>query len=182
MPKAELFIARMLFSRRLKKGNRESFVQSFEKERETVRELVQSIDGAAAAKRVLIDRVRGLEDSSRYWSVWMTLDHLRIVNEQIAQIIAGLAQGSIPARTASTAAVKPSPEANAAVTERYEQGCDELMATAAGIDDLETELRFAHPWFGPLDAAAWHALAGGHMGLHRVQLERMIEVVEKSRT
>jgi hypothetical protein len=29
---------------------------------------------------VLIARPRGLEDSSRYWSVWMTLDHLRIVH------------------------------------------------------------------------------------------------------
>src|SRR6185503_14638043 len=91
LPKAELFIARMLFSRRLKKGNRESFVQSFEKERETVRELVQSIDGAAAAKRVLIDRVRGLEDSSRFWSVWMTLEHLRIVQTGIARTIPALA-------------------------------------------------------------------------------------------
>jgi hypothetical protein len=36
---------------------------------------------------VLIDRVVGLEDSSRYWTVFMVLDHLRIVDEGISQII-----------------------------------------------------------------------------------------------
>jgi hypothetical protein len=36
---------------------------------------------------VLIDRVVGLEDSSRYWTLFMVLDHLRIVDEGISQII-----------------------------------------------------------------------------------------------
>ena len=30
-------------------------------------------------------------------------------------------------------------------------------------------------WFGPLDAAGWHALAAGHMGIHRVQIERIVK-------
>lgn len=39
---------------------------------------------------VLIDRVVGIEDSSRYWSVFMVLDHLRIVDEGMTQIIQAL--------------------------------------------------------------------------------------------
>ena len=48
--------------------------------------LVGSVSAAQAAVPVLIDRVVGLEDSSRYWSVFMVLDHLRIVDEGIPQI------------------------------------------------------------------------------------------------
>ncbi|MBX3389322.1 MAG: hypothetical protein KF691_07680 [Phycisphaeraceae bacterium] len=52
--------------------------------------MYESLSAGAAAERVLIPRLRGLEDSSRYWSVWMMLDHLRIVNSQVAMVIASL--------------------------------------------------------------------------------------------
>ena len=174
LPKAELFVARVLFSRRLKKGCRESFVQLFEKERATVRELVESIDPASAAKRVLIDRVRGLEDSSRFWSVWMTLEHLRIVQTGIARTIPALASGHVPPGKASTAAVKPSPDITADVQSAYDKSCDALLNSAASVADLITESRYDHPWFGPLDAFGWLALAGGHLRIHREQIERII--------
>jgi hypothetical protein len=116
-----------------------------------------------------------MEDSSRDWSVWMTLDHLRIVNREMARVIHDLTHGRPPEGKASTANVKPSPDAPAAVAGEYEAACDELMATVAAAPDLKTALRHAHPWFGPLDAAGWHVLAGGHMGIHRVQIERILD-------
>lgn len=175
LPKAELFVARILFSRRLKKGSRETFVQTFEKEREAVRKLVQSINPAAAAKRILIDRVRGLEDSSRFWSVWMTLEHLRIVQTGIARTIPALASGHVPPGKASTAAVKPSPDVTADVQSAYEKSCDAVLNSAAAVPDLKTKSRYEHPWFGPLDAFGWLALAGGHLRIHREQIERILE-------
>ena len=39
-------------------------------------------------------------------------------------------------------------------------GGDNLLATIAAIPNLKTTARFAHPWFGPLDASGWHAMAG----------------------
>jgi hypothetical protein len=174
LPKAELFVARMLFSRRLKKGCRESFVELFQKERATVRKLVESIDAGAAAKRVLIDRVRGLEDSSRFWSVWMTLEHLRIVQTGIARTIPALAGGHVPPGKASTAAVKPSPDVTGDVQSAFEKSCVAVLNSAAAVADLKTKSRYEHPWFGPLDAFGWLALAGGHLRIHREQIERII--------
>jgi hypothetical protein len=123
---------------------------------------------------VLIERVRGLEDSSRYWSVWMTLDHLRIIHGDVAGTIEALAKGVVPPGKASTARVKPSPEVTAAVVGEYEKSCDHLLAVVARIPDLDTAARFEHPWFGPLNAAGWHALAGTHLAIHRVQIERIL--------
>jgi hypothetical protein len=174
LPKLELFIARLLSAWRRWRGTRAGFTALFEKERDTILALVGSLSPEKAAPRVLIPRPRGLEDSSRHWSVWMTLDHLRIVNTACTGIIALLAQGQAPDRVASTAAVKPNPHVGVEVVDAFKASCFQLLATAAGIPDLHTRTRFAHPWFGPLDAAGWHAMAGTHMGLHRGQISQII--------
>ncbi len=174
LPPPELFIARILFAWRRLTATRESSNAGFQRERAAIRELVERCDAESGARRILIERPRGLEDSSRHWSVWMTLDHLRIMNHGMARVIQSLADGIVPPGTASTAAVKPSPLADASVDAAYEQSCDALLTTVAGIDDLNTPLRYIHPWFGPINAAAWHAMAGLHMGLHREQLRRIL--------
>jgi len=175
LPKVELFVARLLFALRRQTGNQSSFNARFRQERERIRALVHSCDAETGACRVLIKRPPGLEDSSRYWSVWMTLDHLRIVHHEFVRVIGALTKGLIPEGKASTAAVKPSLDATSAVTAAYEESCDALLAIVTASPDLKTSVRFAHPWFGYLDAAGWHALAGGHMGIHRVQIARILE-------
>jgi hypothetical protein len=175
LPKPELIVARQLMAWQRGMGNRESFSRRFQQERAAIGQLIGACDGAAAARRVLIRRPPGLEDSSRYWSVWMTLEHLRIVNTQVAGVIRSLARGMVPPGTASTAAVKPGAELTADVVDAYEHACDLLVATVAAAKELQTGVRFPHPWFGPLDALGWHAMAGSHMGLHRVQIERILQ-------
>ena len=46
----------------------------------------------------------------------------------------------------------------------------------------QTAARYRHPWFGPLDAAGWHALAATHMGVHRRQLERILAALDAERS
>jgi hypothetical protein len=175
LPKIELHLARLLFALRRRRGNRDSFNRSFQAERKKIRTLTGSCDAESGTRRVLIKRVPGLEDSSRYWSVAMTLDHLRIIHNAITRTIEALAAGTVPKGTASTARVKPSPQATMAVVTEYEQSCDHLLAAAAAVPDLNTPLRYAHPWFGPLNAAGWHALAASHIKIHRVQIERILQ-------
>lgn len=174
LPVIEHFIARVLFGLRRMTGSREAFSAKLQQERAAIRALVDSCDAARRGECVLIDRQRGMEDSSRNWSVWMTLDHLRITNDAFARIIADLTQGRVPAGRASTADVKPSPTVTAAVDAAYEHSCDAVLAALAGAGNLKTALRFSHPWFGPMDAFGWAALAGGHMGIHRGQIESII--------
>lgn len=174
LPKFELFIGRRRFAWRLRRGTRESFTAEFAIQRVAIAALVKSCNPESAARRVLIPRVRGMEDSSRNWSVWMTLDHLRIVNGGITRTVGALVKGVVPPHKASTAAVKPSPDATGAVVAEYESSCDAFLAQADAAPDLKTAARFAHPWFGPLDAFGWVAMAANHMGIHRAQLERIV--------
>ena len=175
LPIPELFIARLLFTTKRLTGNRASFTAKFRKERETIHGLVNAVSAEAAARRVLIPRPRGLEDSSRYWSVWMTLDHLRIIHQSIIRVIGALTKGVALEGKASTAAVKPSPQVTAAVAVDYEKSCDDLLAVVASVNDLNTKVCHAHPWFGPLNAAGWQALSATHLSIHRVQIERIVE-------
>lgn len=174
LPAPELWIAKVLFRLKRLFGSREAFTARFEEERAAIRDLLATCPLERRAEQVLIPRLRGLEDSSRHWSVWMTLEHLRITNTIFAMVITSLAHGQVPSKKASTADVKPRADLTADVEAAYEASCDELLSTVAAISDLKTAAKYAHPWFGPLDAAGWHALTATHMGIHRAQIAKII--------
>lgn len=174
LPWLELQVARLRFAWRLRRGSPAAFDAAFERERDAILSLVQPLDAVAAARRVLIRRPRGLEDSSRDWSVWMTLDHLCITNTRFAQAMSLLRTDRVPVEPASTAAVKPSTEVDHHVVDAFEASCRRFLEAAAPLRDGCGDTTYAHPWFGPLDARGWQALGGFHMGLHRVQIERVL--------
>lgn len=182
LPLPELFLARLLFAWRRRTSNPDSLKARFETERSAIRRLVNSCTGDSGGRRVLIARPRGLEDSSRYWSVWMTLDHLRIVHHAIRRVILALTKGHTPEGTASTAAVKPAADVDSRVMASYEDSCDVLRSTIEAAENLKTPQRYRHPWFGPLDAAGWHVLSVGHLRIHRVQIERICAGLAASQT
>lgn len=174
LPTIELWVARLLFALTRLRGSREMFVAKFEQERAAIRVLVDSCPATQRGEQVLIARLRGLEDSSRNWSVWMTLDHLRITNTAFARVILALTHGKVPPGKASTAAVKPSATVAGSVEAEFERSCAGVLAAISEAVELNTKLRFAHPWFGPLNALGWAALAGTHMGIHRVQIQSIM--------
>lgn len=131
---------------------------------------VAALTAGQAIQPVLIDRVVGIEDSSRYWSACMLLDHLRIVNEIIAVIITSLAAGRAFPQPISTADVKPSPLAGVDLPVRFESGVVHYLAAVSPALRHRTGVTHAHPWFGQLDAHGWHCLAAIHHTLHRRQL------------
>jgi DinB superfamily len=174
LPWFELQIARIGFRWLSRRATKKASSALIGKEGTILRGMASRCTEKSGMQRILIDRLRGMEDSSRYWSVFMTLDHLRIVNGAIAKTIDLLAKGERPARIASTAAVKPDPSANAKVIDEFDASCRLLLDTAAPIDNLRTATRYAHPWFGELDAAQWYYLAGFHMRLHQRQVELIL--------
>lgn len=175
LPFPENLIARCMLGFKRWTGSPKSFKAKFIAEREVIRSLISGRSTDELSKRVLIDRPPGLEDSSRYWSVWMTLDHLRIVHNAFIGVLESLANERVPEGEASTAAVKPDEHVTEAVIDEYEASCAALLVTMDRIKNFKTRARFPHPWFGPMDAHGWLALSGGHMAIHRVQIERILK-------
>jgi hypothetical protein len=173
IPSPERLIGGLVLNLRARFGSPASFAAQFARERAAIAALYQPLSPTLRARRVLIPRLRGLEDSSRFWSTLMTLDHLRIVNRAIAAAINDLLAGRTPPGTPSTAAVKPSEHATDGVIPEYEAFCDTLVALGRAGTNLRTPLRYPHPWFGPLDAHTWLAMSAMHMGIHRAQIEQI---------
>ncbi len=182
LPKPELFVGRLLFALRCAVTSRAAAGAKIVAERAAIKALVRPLAPADAARRVLIARPRGLEDSSRHWSVFMTVDHLRIVNLSIAATIRELVAGREPGGVVSTAAVKPSPTADAHVMPAFADSCAALLEAGCEAASLRTRLRHAHPWFGPLDAADWRVLGGMHLGMHRRQINLILAGLARERT
>jgi hypothetical protein len=120
-------------------------------------------------ERVLIRRLSGMEDSSRHWSVAMTVEHLNIVGQGMNRIVDSLLRGEVPAGKPNTADVKPKGEQTAA--DVYAEFVQLLAEPARPEPSSIPTVRHTHPWFGPIDAYQWHCLRGIHQGIHRKQIK-----------
>jgi uncharacterized damage-inducible protein DinB len=147
-----------------------------EQQSASILQTARSVSPDNLSKQVLIPRLPGLEDSSRYWSVAMTVQHLVIVNQQIMQVVVSLSNGQVPSRTASTAAVKPSPDVAAdAVSRQYEELMRTMVETLRETDTQRfPDAKYAHPWFGPLSAREWLLFVPFHQRVHYGQIKEIM--------
>ncbi len=175
LPATERFIMGKVVPLILRFVSRESFSKLFKSELVKINTLVASLSEDEGSKRVLIDRIRGIEDSSRHWSVHMTLHHLHIVNSSIMGVIRKLSRGEKPEVIVKIKDVKPDPESGLESLVAFQKSAELLTKAVAGVEDLDTELTHDHPWFGPFNAKRWHSLSAIHMRIHRIQIEKIIE-------
>jgi hypothetical protein len=175
LPWWELLVARYLvFPRACRRLSWAAAARLFQDEGARILAIYDALPAERLNERVLIRRFAGMEDSSRYWSAALTVEHLNIVGVGIRRTIDSLRRGEVPARTARVEDVKPRGEtAPAVVRSEFVR----LLADAASAEAGEPPIargegpRYAHPWFGPIDVYQWHCLLGIHQGLHRKQIE-----------
>ncbi len=172
LPGIELWIARLLFKIRAAGDSPKKAVIRLLNEMARIEVLLEDAKPETLNQPRLIPRLRGLEDSSRNWSVYMTLEHLQIVNTVISETVESLTVGRVPVEKASTAAVKPHVGISEEILTPYRESCMRLVEwLGAAETDLKTNATYSHPWFGPLSAAGWMTLSWVHMGIHRRQIE-----------
>jgi hypothetical protein len=155
-------------------------MQLFKSEAERILSLARSTSPKQGIVPVLIERITGIEDSSRYWSVFMVLDHLRIVNEGIALIIEDLSHDRPFTQEVRIQDVKPRRESGPETLERYVQSVATYEASINRLGKFGSRIRHPHPWFGPMTAGDWHCLAGIHHFVHRRQIVRIKQVLDSS--
>ncbi|HBR86274.1 MAG TPA: hypothetical protein DEA65_00320, partial [Candidatus Marinimicrobia bacterium] len=85
-----------------------SGVELFHEEGQNIKALIELLNNDQLLTPVLIDRLRGLEDSSRFWSPVMVLEHLVIVGRELKDIIISLNEEKVPNKDLDIADVKPS--------------------------------------------------------------------------
>lgn len=175
LPWWELLVARYLvFPRLCRKLTWAAAAQQFQEEGIRVLAVFDALPSARLTEPVLVRRIAGMEDSSRYWSAAMTVEHLNMVGKAIRQTISCLRGGVVPSAQPRIADFKPRGiAAPAEVRSEFVR----MLADAAAEEQVKPPLsrgqgpRYGHPWFGPIDAYQWHCLLGFHQSIHRKQIE-----------
>ncbi|MEZ0225079.1 MAG: DinB family protein [Alphaproteobacteria bacterium] len=149
----------------------------FEKTTQSLLKLIEGLDEAQLATRVLVPPQQGLEDSSRYWSAAMLFEHLVIVGEKVKGGILALSKGIVPVAKADTASVKPTSQPTAAeAIAGYRKFSSTVMDDLdKGVKDKDSKATFPHPWMGPLNCRQWHWLLAAHQGIHLRQLREIVK-------
>ncbi|MFZ2269836.1 MAG: hypothetical protein WAV95_19860 [Azonexus sp.] len=143
--------------------------------------LAASLPPDLARQRVLLPRLTGLEDDSRYWSANMVLQHLVIVNGGIRQLSEMLAKNEVFGREVRIADVKPAADAGPEQQALLRAAVDDYLALIDSLGELRSTGRHRHPWFGPLDLRGWQALSALHATAHRRQIQQIVELLQPGR-
>lgn len=145
----------------------------FNSETEKIIKLVETIPPEQWVHKKLVGRLQGLEDSSRYWSVADTLEHLVIVGRHITHAAQELSSGRELSKVPRVEDVKPTGHVEA--LEIFE----EFKSFSRSINDRcfllskfsDSKLLGTHPWFGPLNHRQWMIVLAIHQRIHRKQIE-----------
>lgn len=150
----------------------------YEKLTGNILKVAESIPLEKRKIKVLVDPIVGLEDSSRYWSVDMLLEHLMIVSKHMEGIILQLTGGTVPDVKVDIARVKPTVHSHDATSQEilaeYSAYAPTVMQKLdAGMKNRESKLTLTHPWFGKCTARQWYWVLAAHQGIHWQQLKQI---------
>jgi hypothetical protein len=157
--------------------SRDKAIDLLEADGQAILAIVQQLTPEQLIQQRLIKRLPGLEDSSRYWSALMTIEHLLITSTSMTRIITHLATGYPLNLVVRIEDVKPTPQnANPeTLITAYQQFLAGYRAQIVALADGNfTATSHNHPWFGPINAHQWLCLNAIHHGIHLRQLKAIV--------
>ncbi len=143
-----------------------------------VSKIIQVSESISETERqipILVDPIVGLEDSSRFWSVDMTLEHLVTVSRHMESMILVLARGEKPTVVADTAKVKPKENEEKFLTEFKAYAPLLYQNLDLQMKNRESQITHRHPWFGMINAKQWYWVLAGHQGIHYQQIKQIVK-------
>lgn len=135
----------------------------FKSENQQLISLATSVSEAMGRQRVLIRRVVGIEDSSRFWSVFMVLDHLLIADRLTIKIMESLSANKEFPQQIRIEDIKPLPERGKEVIAEFQQLVEDYVLYLEKITRWHSQQSHPHPWFGPLNIHGWHCFTAFHL-------------------
>ena len=146
---------------------------------QTLIHLVEGVPVHLKDRKVLVSKMPGLEDSSRYWSINRVVEHLLIVGKSIEGVILSLSAGKVPDGKADVAKVKPTNLISDPFSE-LKAFAPELMkrideALSEPGMNLYSKSKFTHPWFGGMTPKQWYWLLSRHQGIHYRQAKEIVQ-------
>lgn len=176
LPRGELlFLRKFLFPCMTLITSWDAATKVFLQEGRWVMHLATKVPVGTLGKRVLVPRLQAMEDSSRYWSVEMVVEHLLLVGRIMEDTTILLSKGqSVPGRI-RIAAVKPKGGGGVAILSEFEKFVEQYpRRMETEVKDRRSRSTHYHPWLGELTAHQWHCLNGLHYRIHRRQMSLIL--------
>ncbi len=174
IPWLEQKIGGFLLRRYAAKRNRGQALEDFAATAGEVLGLVEGLDEARGRARVLVPRLRGMEDSSRYWSPYMIVEHLCLVDAPVLGLVRLLSAGKTTDRRSGPADVKPSPDSGLESLVKLHGIIAEWREHLPPAEKLLGSQQHPHSWFGNLNAHQWLCMGVMHHRIHLKQLQAVL--------
>jgi hypothetical protein len=156
-----------------------AILRAFRRDALQARTLAQGISEEQGRLQVRIPRFPGIEEASRDWSVYMTLDHLVMVNTAIMVLLHAMCSDHNHGAEIRMEDVRPHADAGRDRIPALEAAVERYTDVVERLGTLRSRERHTHPWFGPLTARQWHAVAAIHNRTHRAQIEKIIRRLQR---
>lgn len=157
----------------------ERALSQFQRVAEKIFERVGQLDAGTCIRRVLIPRIRGIEDSSRYWSIYMVLKHVTVVNNSVLDLLETIASGRPYNREVRIEDVKPEDQIGEEALQEFNHSVASFKKRVQELDPESLKgTKVVHPWFGGLEGHEWLCLAAVHLSIHRRQIEEILRSME----
>ncbi len=176
LPPLEMFVAKhILFPAFCKTHDFDKALANFEIYSGKLVSAVEDIPEALRETPVLVKPLQGIEDSSRYWSSSMVLEHLIIVGTLMADVIEDLAYDRKVPFVADVAAVKPTGSLSGSLCVlQYRDFTHKFLTKVKPLKQFEHKTNtYSHPWFGPINLHKWVCLSGLHEQIHVKQIKEI---------
>jgi hypothetical protein len=141
LPAPELLFSQWLLAFVRATSSRASAWRRFLREARRICRLVGPLEDGVGGRQMLVPRLMGLEDSSRFWSPFMVFKHLIIVDSNMFRIMTDLVAGRPHPDEARIENFKPSPTAGRACLAVFEQLVAEFAAIVPKWPNLHTQCR-----------------------------------------
>lgn len=123
-------------------------------------------------QKVLVPRMKGVEDSSRFWCANEVLEHLMITGEGMRAVIKSLADNKPIDYVVRIENFKPKDKYKGTdARSDFKKFLDETVSQLETLKIEDEGLTHLHPWLGRFNALQWTWLLAGHNGLHLQQLQ-----------
>lgn len=149
-------------------------IRSFEHTSARIAMLVANRPYTVQNTPVLVPRLRGIEDSSRYWSPLDVLEHLILVTDPVVLLASALASGEKPKVKIRIKDVKPKNQLKENGVAIFSEHMQRAGKTLRYLSRWSTKNKVAHPWLGPLNSRQWIKLLAMHQKLHKRQIEQIL--------
>lgn len=161
-----------------KRDSVEKSFSNFSKLNKKILERVAPLSFEEIHTPILVPKLKAIEDSSRYWSVAETLEHIEIVGREITSGIVNLAKyKKIPDFEVKIENYKPKGKYKG-IDPRpsFQKFNDDVLSELKGLDINLAPPKFFHPWLGPLASQQWLWLLASHSGIHYNQINHIVRL------